>query len=238
VAIFELDPAAGGAVAEAVGGLSWAVDVGDDGAVRAGVAEVEARLGPVGVLINNAGIMPVGAFAQQPWSSARRQVAINLLGVMSCAHAVLPGMLARGRGRVVNVASLAGELPTPYAAAYTATKFAVVGFSEALRLELRGAGVSISCALPAFVKTELVSGLDAPWFMPAVTPDEVAAAVVGLARSGRPRAYVPGVGRLFGALPALLPRRLAEALGARLGLFELFASPDEAARAAYRARAG
>ena len=96
--------------------------------------EVESTLGPVTVWINNAGIMPIGSVLDQDDALVRRAVDINVLGVMNGARAAARRMVARGGGRIVNVASIAGRMPAPGMAIYTATKFAAVGFGDAIKL--------------------------------------------------------------------------------------------------------
>ena len=100
-----------------------------------------------------------GSFLDTPPELRDLQIDVNLRGVVNGMGAVLPGMVARGRGHVVNVASLAGRIATPHAAVYTATKFAVVGLTEAVRAELHGTGVRASAVLPTFVHTEMTEGL-------------------------------------------------------------------------------
>jgi NADP-dependent 3-hydroxy acid dehydrogenase YdfG len=117
-------------------------------------AIVEEAFGPTDVLVNNAGVPGGGDFADQSPEQIERVVRTNLFGVLWGTHAFLPGMLARGRGHVVNVASLAGRFAPPGAAVYAATKFGVVGFSEALHFETEPRGVLVTAVNPGFVVTE------------------------------------------------------------------------------------
>src|SRR5262249_59390661 len=111
--------------------------------------DAAAELGPLDVIVNNAGIMPVGAFAQEDPAVTRRQVEINLIAVMTGTRLALDRMLPRGRGHIVNIASAAGRVAVPGEAVYTATKHAVVGFDEALRVELKGTGIEGTTVMPS-----------------------------------------------------------------------------------------
>ena len=228
--------AAGGRVATGDLDGELRLDVTDRESVDAFHAEVERRLGPVDVWINNAGIMPVGPFLEEPAAVAARQVDVNLHGVLNGMKAALPGMVERRRGHVVNVASGAGKTGFAGGATYCATKHAVVGLTEAARREYRAAGVRFSLVMPAVVNTELTSGITNSRLMPDIQPDDVAAAIVHAVRTRRFDVYVP---RRLGVLPrlgALLPRRGYDAL-VRLGGGErALLDVDAGRRAAYEER--
>lgn len=238
VALTDRDHTAAVAAAAALGDrvAAYALDVTDATAFSAVVERVEADLGPVDVLVNNAGIMAVGAFLDQATRVDRAQVDINLFGVIHGMRVVLPGMLARGRGHVVNVASVAGRVPAPHAAVYTATKHAVVGLTEAVRAEHLESGVSFTYVLPAFVRTELTAGARPPRVVAPVEPEDVARAVVRALATRQVAVYVPRIGRIGHILPAILPRRALEPLGRWFGVDRLFSGIDPVARAAYEAR--
>jgi short-subunit dehydrogenase len=134
--------------------LSLPLDVTRPDEVRALPAIVAEAFGPTDVLINNAGIPQSGTFVDLPYERIEQIVRTNLLGVIDATRAFLPGMLTRGRGHVVNVASLAGRFPTPGMPVYTATKHGVVGFSEALSMETEGTGVLVTSLDPGLTHTE------------------------------------------------------------------------------------
>lgn len=209
------------------------LDVTDADAFAETVQKIEAEIGSVDVLVNNAGIMPLGAFLDQSPANDAKQIGINLGGVINGMRAALPRMRARGHGHVVNVASMAGKVPVPYAAVYTATKHAVVGMTEAVRAELRDTGVELSYVMPIPVKTELIAGAARMKWPPPVRPETVAKAIVDATRRRRVDVFVPGSQRLIAALPALLPRFVGEGLARVLGLDTLFAEVDEEARRNY-----
>ena len=130
------------------------------------------------VLVNNAGIMSIGAFVDEDDETSRRMLEINAYGVLVGTRLAASRMAARGEGHIVNVASTAGRVGFAGGATYCATKFFVVGLSEALHAELRDSGVKVSCILPGLVDTELVAGLKVPRFVRATPPEAVAEAVV------------------------------------------------------------
>ncbi len=133
------------------------VDVADLASVEAAAAATEEAHGRIDVLVNNAGIsgptLPLVDYDPAAW---RRIVDINLHGVFHCCRAVVPGMTRRGYGRVVNLASLAGKEGTPNAAAYSASKAAVIALTKSLGKELAGSGVLVNCVAPAAVDTAIL----------------------------------------------------------------------------------
>src|SRR3954453_17912197 len=150
VAIGDLDGAGAQAAAAELGGrsLGLPLDVTDRPAFAAFLDEVERRLGPLDVLVNNAGIMPIGAFLDEEGRTERAIVDITVHGVLLGMRLALPGMLARGRGHIVNIASTGGRVGVPGAATYCGSKFFVYGATEALRGELRGSGIDLSVVMP------------------------------------------------------------------------------------------
>lgn len=224
------------ATGEQVCGLH--LDVTSRASFSAFLDEVESRLGPVDVLINNAGIMPTGLFADETDEMTDRMVAINLGGVLNGSKLAAVRMRGRG-GHIVNVASLAGVSAFPGLATYCATKHAVVGFTEALSLELAADDIAVTAVLPGVVHTELSAGHSAPrWIQPIseVEPDDVAAAIVRAVIRGRAKVAVPqalgAMIKIMGALPD----------GARHWISHVahfdttFTHTDPAVRAAYHRR--
>lgn len=213
------------------------LDVADAASFAAFLAAVEARLGPLDVLVNNAGVMLVGPFADESPAAAARMVDVNLHGTITGAKLALARFRARGRGHLVNVASSAGKAGIPGGATYSATKFAVVGLTEALRAELRGTGIETTVVMPMPVDTELAAGLAPLRGMPKVAPEAVAEAIAAALERPRLEVYVPArVGALM-RLAALLPRRASEAVARALGSSRVLAQADPAARADYERRA-
>src|SRR5438128_5443590 len=156
------------------------LDVTDRDSFAAFLDESERQLGPLDVLINNAGIMQIGRFIDEDDLTAQRMVDINLHGVILGTKLALERMIPRDRGHVVNISSQAGKFGAPGGATYSATKHAVIGLTEAIRGELRlmGAHVDVSYVMPAIVNTELGSGLVEVRGMKKLQPTEVADAIV------------------------------------------------------------
>ncbi len=196
VVIADVDLETATAAAGQVGAEAKPLDVRDSGSWAALVADV----GDIDVLVNNAGVAHGALFVDTPPQVRDLQIDVNLRGVVNGMGAVLPAMITRGRGHVVNVASLAGRLATPHAAVYTATKFAVVGLTEAVRAELHGTGVRASAVLPTFAPTEMTEGLPLDG-IPTTTAEEVARAILRVVRRGGPATV--SVPRWMGALPRL-----------------------------------
>ena len=168
---------------EAIGAVGLGLDVRDDESYEAFLGEVGSRLGPLSVLVNNAGVAIAGSFLATSPGEHELQIDVNLGGVERGLRLALPALLERGSGHVVNIASAAGRIPSPGAAVYAATKHGVVALTDAVRSEVRGSGVHLTSILPTAVHTEMAAG-------PAVA----------LAAPGEPRGR--GGGRAAGRVPA------------------------------------
>ena len=202
--------------------------------------DAETQLGPVDVLINNAGIMPVGRFLDEDDLATRRMVDINLHGVILGMKLALERMVPRGRGHIVNISSLAGKVGTPGVATYSATKHAVVGLTEAVRGELRLMGatdVQLSYVMPFVVNTELGGGLDQARGLKKLQPTDVADAIVDALQHGTVDVWVPKSSKRMTKLGTLLPRGLAEGMARAMKADRVLADPDTKVRAAYELRA-
>jgi NAD(P)-dependent dehydrogenase (short-subunit alcohol dehydrogenase family) len=218
------------------GTIGLPLDVTSRESFTAFLDQVEDRLGPVDVLINNAGIMPVGPFVQESDATARRMVDINVHGVILGSKLALDRFVTRGRGHLVNIASIAGKAGSPHLATYVATKHAVVGLTESLRQELAGTGVEVSVVMPIGVNTELYSGLPQLRGIKTPEPEDVADAIVEALQTGRYEVYVPK--RMKGTLKfsGLLPLRARDWINRATGGEKMMTQPDHAARSAYEAR--
>jgi len=239
VAIGDLDlDAAEKVAADLHDGIALRLDVTDHPGYTAFLDSVEDRLGPLDVLVNNAGIMPVAALEDETDETTTRQLAINLHAVIHGTREAARRMRPRGRGHIVNVASLAGKVGTPGAATYSATKHGVVGLSEAVHLELRGTGIDVSCVMPGIVRTELTVGVGEMRGIKSIGPEDVAAAIVGAVRKPRFDVFVPKSAGTTAYLGRLLPRRGGEWVARRLGGDTvIIAAAHRPERAAYEARA-
>jgi len=169
--------------------LACPCDVADRDAVQAAVARAEAWR-PLDVLVNNAGVYAAGRFIDFPADEFRRMLEVNVLGVVGVTQAVLPGMIARGGGRVINLASTAGKWGTRNQSAYNASKHAVIGLTRCLALELAPQGVLVNAICPWIVDTdlgeELVAGLARSAGVPVEAFGETLRNAVPLKRLLRP----------------------------------------------------
>jgi NAD(P)-dependent dehydrogenase (short-subunit alcohol dehydrogenase family) len=214
------------------------LDVTDRTGFTAFLDEVEAQLGPVDVLINNAGIMPIGLLEEESDTATRHQLEINLHAVIHGTREAVRRRRPRRNGHIVNIASAAGKAGFPGIATYCATKHGVVGLSEAVRMELRGSGVELSVVLPSIVRTELTAGVEDARFVKSITPEDVAGAIVAALRRPRFEVFVP---RSLGAInrfTRLLPRAAGEGIARLLkGDQVMVNAAHSAARKDYEARA-
>jgi NAD(P)-dependent dehydrogenase (short-subunit alcohol dehydrogenase family) len=198
--------------------------------------QVEDRLGPLDVLINNAGIMPVGPFVEETDATAKRMVDINVHGVIFGSKLALERFIPRRSGHLVNIASIAGKAAGPHVATYCGTKHAVVGLTEAIRQEIAGTGIGVTVVMPVGVNTELYSGLQQLRGVKTPEPEDVADAIVEALQIGRYEVYVP---KRMGAtirLGTILPLRLRDAINRATGGHQAVTDPDHSARARYEER--
>jgi 2-hydroxycyclohexanecarboxyl-CoA dehydrogenase len=164
VALCDVDAAGAEATAGRLAALGarargFALDVSDGRAVARVVEEVGGALGPVDVLVNNAGIDVMGLFLETDEASWDRLWAVNLKGVLHCCKHVLPGMIERGRGRVVNLGSDAGRVGSTSEAVYSATKGGVIAFTKTLAREMARHGITVNCVCPGPTDTALLAQL-------------------------------------------------------------------------------
>ena len=195
VAATDLADSAVREVARVAKGMVLAVrlDVTDEASIREAVDECERALGPLHVLVNNAGWDKVEPFVESSVATWDRLIAVNLKGPLLCTRAVLDGMIARGRGRIVSIASDAGRVGSSGEAVYSAAKAGVIGFTKTLARELAKSGITVNAVCPGPTDTPLLSGIAEgnPKLVQALAravpmgrigrPEEVAAAVAFLA---------------------------------------------------------
>lgn len=214
------------------------LDVTDPESFRAFLDDVERQLGPLDVLINNAGIMPAGKVIDEPDTVTRRILDINVYGVILGSKLAAQRMVPRRSGHVINVASLAGETPTPGLATYCASKYAVLGFTDSARIEYRDTGVHFSSVLPTFTNTELVAGTSGAKLLKNAEPEDIADAIAGLITKPARRVAVTRAAGLVVASMKFIPQSTGELIARKLGMEHVFLDEvDTAARKAYEDRA-
>ncbi|MYR08708.1 SDR family NAD(P)-dependent oxidoreductase [Gordonia sp. SID5947] len=237
VALGDVDEEAVGKSAADLGVEGFVVDVTDRKSFDDFLTGVEDALGPIDVLINNAGIMPVGEFLAYDEALIRRTFDIDVIGVLTGTQLAARRMVARGRGQVVNIASVAGRLPTPGLTIYNGAKAAVIEFSEALDAELASTGVRVSTVLPTFTRTGLISGLRTNSLVRPVDPEDVAAEVVSIIARPRVRVTAPRSMAWVHA-NATIPQRMKRMSRRMTKLDSMFLDYDHDQRAAYSQRIG
>ena len=241
VAIGDLDATLAEQAAAEMGpnAAGFALDVTKRESFEAFVDAAEERFGPLDVLVNNAGIMPLGRFIDEDDATADRLVDINLHGVIHGMKIVLPRMMARNRGHVVNMSSQAGKYGAPGGATYSATKHAVIGLTEAVRgeLHIEGSAVDLSYVMPFVVNTELGAGTRRAMGLKNLEPAQVADAIVDALRHGVVDVWLPRSSRHTQRLNQILPRRIGERIARAMKADRVLMGADKHARAAYELRA-
>jgi len=240
VAIGDIDLDVAKATAERIGGdtLALPLDVTSPESVAEFMDTVESTLGPIDVYINNAGVMPLSPMLAEDDATIDRIFAINTRAMIHGTREAARRMLPRGRGHIVNVASTAGRAGIAGSATYSASKAAMIMYTQAAYTELRPHGLDVSCVMPGITRTELTAGVpDMPAFR-AITPEAVADAIVAAVVKPRFDVYIPkSAGRLIDVI-SLLPFRTGQWIGRKMGAEQVFLeAADRPERSAYEARA-
>lgn len=171
-----------------------------------------AAAGEVDVLVNNAGFAIFDSAAEASLADLREMMDTNYFGAVHCTQAVLPGMLARRAGTIVNVASILGLMGAARMSGYCATKFALVGFSEAVRAEVIGSGVKVALVCPGTTETEFFERAEkhkipaASRLIPELSPERVAHAICDAAEDGRYRRILPALAVPYMRMKEIFPR--------------------------------
>ncbi|WP_019970355.1 SDR family oxidoreductase [Mycobacterium sp. 141] len=193
--------------------------------------------GHIDVLINNAGVMPIGPFLEQSEQSIRSSIEVNVYGVLTGCRLALPDMVKRRSGHVINIASLSGLIPLPGQVVYVGAKYAVVGLSTALADEMAPHGVNVSVVMPPFTNTELIAGTKSSGPIKPVEPEDIAAAIIKTLNKPKTQVSVPPPLRFTAQAAQLLPPRGRRWLNKALGLDTVFLNYDAAKRKSYEDRA-
>jgi short-subunit dehydrogenase len=193
--------------------------------------------GHLDVLINNAGVMPVGPFLKETEQSIRSSLEVNVYGVLTGCQLALPEMVSRRSGHIINIASLSGLIPLPGQVVYVGAKYAVVGLSTALADEMAPHGVNVSVIMPPFTNTELISGTKSGGAIKPVEPEDIAAAIIKTLDKPKTHVSVPPPLRFTAQLAQLLPPKGRRGMNKALGLDTVFLEFDAAKRKSYEDRA-
>lgn len=214
------------------------LDVTDRQSFTTFLDDVERELGPIDVLVNNAGICPTGRFLDEPDEVTERTIAINTTGVILGTKLAAQRMVKRGKGHIINVASLAGLNGVPGIATYCATKHAVIGYTDTARMELRGTGVEASAVLPTLTNTSMIDGVASMPGMRNARPEDIAAGITSIIGKPKPRLIVTREASVMMAITKRLPLRLSEAVTRAFNADRIFADAiDKPERRDYEDRA-
>jgi len=190
---------------------AYPLDVTESSAILALHERIRAEVGPIDVLINNAGIVQGGPFLEVPLTKHRQTFEVNLLGLTAMTQAFLPDLIGRPESHLVNIASASAFVALPWGATYAASKWAVLGFTDSLREELLLLGhrhVGVSAVCPGYIDTGLFAGAKPPLLTSLLSADRVAAAVVRAVRRKQQLVVLPWtVGLLLAGLK-LVPRQM------------------------------
>jgi NADP-dependent 3-hydroxy acid dehydrogenase YdfG len=216
--------------------IGHVVDVRDGDSFREFLDAAVSEFGALDVLVNNAGIMPVGPFLDESAEDARRMFDVNVHGVLTGMKLAVPLIAHRPGARIVNIASYAGKLAVPGEVSYAGTKAAVIAISAGARWELEPKGIGVTAVMPTFTNTELIAGTAPVKTIVPIEPDDVALAILDSIRTGQDEVYVPKSLKPVGAAFNLIPRRLRQRLYHRMGLDQAFIQVDRDQRKVYSDR--
>lgn len=207
---------------QAMGGHAsgYTVDVTDKEAIFQLRERLHADGGPIDVLINNAGIVFGGPLLDVPLEKHIRTFRVNVEGVVTMTYAFLPDLLARPEAHIVNIASLAGLVGVPYGSSYSSSKWAVVGFSESLRLELEAmnhGSVRVTTVCPSYVSTGLFEGARPPSMTRMLTPEDLAQDIVAGIKHNEVWVLTPWLVKVTPLLKGVLPQRVFDLVAWSLG---------------------
>ncbi|MEA2397361.1 MAG: hypothetical protein QOK25_917 [Thermoleophilaceae bacterium] len=238
VGIGDIDGPAAEAAAEELGSgtVGLPLDVTDSQSFAGFLDRVEESAGPLDVLVNNAGVMVVGPFAEANEGAAARVMAVNVDGVIRGMRLAIPRLRRRGGGQIVNVVSGAAWVAPPALATYAASKHAVKGLTDAVREEVRGERIVLTAVYPNVVQTDLAVGTGPARGGRVMGPDEVGEAVADAIANPRDEVFVP---RWIGTMlrfQSALPPRGQRALARAFGLDKLYTGVDPSSRADYERR--
>ena len=218
------------------GAVGLPLDVSDRDSFAGFLDATEEQLGPIDVLVNNAGVMFIGAFTDEDDAAMRTMIDVNFVGTALGMKLAIPRLRARGGGHIVNVVSAGAFVAAPHESSYAATKHAVKGLCDGLRTELRGTGIELSLIYPGVVRTELAAGTNPGRVGSYVEPEEVGKAIADCVRKPRPEVFVPRSLAPTLRFYASLPARGRMAMQKAFGIDKVAMGADRSERADYERR--
>jgi short-subunit dehydrogenase len=207
--------------------LAYVVDVTDTDNVNDTATDVLSELGGLDILINNAGIVVGKNFEDHSAKDIDLTLDVNVKAVMQVTRAFLPGMIRRSRGHIVNIASAAGLIPNPKMSVYAGSKWAVLGWSESLRIELEAKyhHINVTTVTPGYIDTGMFEGVSSPLLMPMPKPSEIVDKIMQAILQNRILVRAPWSVYLAPILRGILPVRVFDfVVGNVLGVYESMAT--------------
>jgi short-subunit dehydrogenase len=197
---------------------TFLADVSKLDSIQDAAAKTLAELGGVDILFNNAGIVRGGSFVDHTHDDLELTIRINVLGVMHVTKCILPSMIAQGSGHIVNIASAAGLMPVPLQTAYSPSKWAVVSFSEALRIEQETdkTGVHVTTICPSYIDTGMFAGVKAPLLTPILQPEDAVNRIFKAVKNDSVIVCMPIIVNLLPVFRALMPTRMFDLVVGKL----------------------
>lgn len=197
---------------------AYVVDVSDANDIKTTADEIIAELGTPDIVFNNAGIVVGKQFQDHRTADIERTIRINVLGVMHVAHAFLPAMLTAKDGHIINIASATGLMPNPNMSVYVASKYAVLGWSESLRIEQdqHQTGIHVTTICPSYINTGMFEGAKAPLLTPILEPNYISERIIKAVEQNEIIVMEPPIVRTLPALRGLLPARAFDYLAGKV----------------------
>lgn len=197
------------------------LDVSDLASIPAFREQLHQEAGPIDVLINNAGVVFGGTFEQVPLEDHFNTFQINSLGLMAMCHAFMDDLIASTQSHLINIASASAFVGLPYGSTYAASKWAVLGFSESLRLELKERGIrhlAVTTVCPSYISTGMFDGVRSPLLSPMLTPEKVVHSILRGAKNRESLVFEPLTVRAIDLLKGALPRPVWDEVAMRSGI--------------------
>lgn len=201
--------------------LTYVVDVSDQKAITENAQKVLADVGTVDILFNNAGIVVGKRFEEHSHTDIEKTIQINVLALMHLTRELLPAMIKQGSGHVINIASAAGMVANPKMSVYAGSKWAVIGWSESLRLELESLkkDLHVTTVMPSYINTGMFDGVKAPLLTPFLDPDDISQDIIRAVKENRTELKAPYIVNWIPFLKGVLPTRLFDGVADVLGVY-------------------
>jgi len=204
----------------------YIVDIANTEEIEAQATKVLAEVGTIDILYNNAGVVVGKQFYEHSARDIDKTIQINVLGVMHTARVFLPAMIEKGAGHIVNIASAAGLTPNPKMSVYAASKWAVLGWSESLRIEMEriGQDFHVTTVTPSYINTGMFDGVKAPFITPILDPNDVTDQILKAVKNNEILLRAPFTVNLLPLFRGILPTRVFDFVGGTLfGIYDTMA---------------